>query len=179
MIKDVAAVLGNEQVGKSVVVVIAPDAAQAVTGAGNAGLFGDVGECAIAVVTIKRIANGNAAVVQIAAVHKVNVLPAVAIEVGHADSRTKFFPVDGDAVIALEVDKPDAGCRRSIGELNGSRPCLGVAGSGQCGGKYPQEQERRKHRPGADTPRAKHVCHLETPRIMQLRVQRDSAGVPY
>ena len=118
VIKNVAAILGHVQVGKSVVVVIAPDAAQAVAGAGNAGLFGDVGECAVTVITIERIADGDASVIQITAVHEVNVLPAVAVEVGHADSRTKFLAIDGDALVALEVGKCDAGRRRRIRKLD-------------------------------------------------------------
>jgi hypothetical protein len=36
----------------------------------HAGLFGDVSECAIAIVAVKRVANENAAVVQIAAIYK-------------------------------------------------------------------------------------------------------------
>ena len=63
VIENVAAELGDEEIGKAVVVVIAPDAAEAVAGAGDAGLFGDIGESAVAVVAIEGVADGNAAIV--------------------------------------------------------------------------------------------------------------------
>ena len=144
MIKNVAAVLGNEQVGKSVVVIIAPDTAQAVTCTGNAGLFGDIGESAIAVVSIERIADGDAAVVQVAAIDEVNVLPAVAVKVSDADSGTKFFPVDGDAVIALEVREFDSGRSGNVCELNRRWWRLRTRRRTTKTKKYPEKKKQRQ-----------------------------------
>src|SRR5215469_7759405 len=107
-VENVAAVLRNQQVRKSIVVVVAPHTSQPVTCPKHARLFGHIGEYAIAIVTIKRVANRDAAVVQIAPIYKIDVQPAVAVKVGHADSWAKFFPVDGDAMIALEVNKLNA-----------------------------------------------------------------------
>src|SRR6266849_2805646 len=121
VVENVATVLGNKQVGESVVVVVAPDAAQAVTGAVNASPVGDICKRAIAIVPIKRIADGNATLVQVAAIHKVNVLPAIPVKVGYANSGTKFLPIDGDTVIAFEVHKFDASRCGNVRELNRSR----------------------------------------------------------
>src|SRR6478672_1984906 len=85
-IKNVAAILGNKQVGKSIVVVIAPNATQAVTGPRNTSAVGHVRKSVVATVTIKRIAHRKATLIQIAAIHEVNVLPAIRVKVGHTDS---------------------------------------------------------------------------------------------
>jgi len=52
VIKDVLAVLGDEEIGETVVVVVAPDAAEAVAGAGDTSFFRDISERAIAVVAV-------------------------------------------------------------------------------------------------------------------------------
>src|SRR5205823_7248765 len=50
VIQDIASILGHEKIVKSVVVVIAPDTAHAITRSRNAGSFRDIGEYAIPVV---------------------------------------------------------------------------------------------------------------------------------
>ena len=55
VIKDIASELGDKEIGEAVVVVVAPNAAEAIAGAGDAGFVGDVGERAVAVVVIKRV----------------------------------------------------------------------------------------------------------------------------
>src|SRR5258708_19553679 len=93
VIENVAAVLGDKEVGKSVVVIVAPGAPQTVTRAGNASLFGDIRKSAIAVVAIKRVADGDAAVVHVSAVHQVNVLPAVPFKLRPANPTAKSPPL--------------------------------------------------------------------------------------
>ena len=121
MVENVATVLGNKQVGESVVVIVAPNATQAVTSPGDACLVRDICESAIAIVSIERIPDGNATVVQVAAIHEVNVLPAIPVKVGDADSGAKFLPVDGDTVIALEVHKLDPSRCGHVREFNRRR----------------------------------------------------------
>src|SRR3954447_837514 len=103
MVKDVSPVLAYEEVGIAVIVVVSPNAAETVTGAWDAGFVSDIGEGAIFVIAINSVLDGNAAVVAVTAVHKINVLPAVSVEVRHADSRPEFLQVDGSALVALEM----------------------------------------------------------------------------
>ena len=108
MIQHVPAILGHKQVGKTIVVVVAPDATEAVTGPGHSSVIGHVRESTIAVIAIQSVADGDAAIVQVAAVDEINVLPAVAIEVTYADSGPKFLAVNGNPIIAFEMDELDS-----------------------------------------------------------------------
>jgi hypothetical protein len=115
------------------VVVVAPDAAEPVAGAGDAGFFGDVGESADTVIAIERVAYFNAAIaiVAVAAVDKVDVLPAIGVKVGDTDAGAEFFQVDGDALVAFAMCEADAGFFGGVTKANG----INRAGLSGCGGK--------------------------------------------
>src|ERR1700730_6303805 len=117
-IQNIAIVLSHKEVGKAVVVEISPYATKPVSGSRHTGFFCDVGECAITVVAIQCVADRNPPIVEIAAIDEITILPAIAIEVGHADSRTKLLAINRDAFISLEVNKLDAGGGSDIGELD-------------------------------------------------------------
>ena len=122
VIQDVGAELRDVEIGEAVVVVVAPDAAEAVVCAGDACGVGDIGEGAVGVVAIESVFDGDVAVVAITAVDEVDVLPAVVVEVGDADAGAEFFEIDGDAVVTFEVGEVDAGAVRDVSELGwGSR----------------------------------------------------------
>src|SRR5207249_1455820 len=89
VIQHIAFILGYEKIVKSVVIVIAPDTAHAIAGSWNAGCFRHVGECAVPVVAVQRVANGNAAAIKVTTVDKIDVLPAVAVEIGNTHAGTE------------------------------------------------------------------------------------------
>src|SRR5439155_4154410 len=89
VIENVSTVLSDVKIGKSVVVVITPNATEAVARAGNSRCFGNICEGAIPIVSIKRVAHRNGAVIEIAAVHKVDVWKTVAVEICQANTRAK------------------------------------------------------------------------------------------
>src|SRR5262249_18646995 len=86
VVEQVGAELRDEEIGEAVVVVVAPDAAEAVVGAGDAGGVGDVGEGAVAVVAVEGVLFGDVAVVAVAAVDEIDVLPAVIVVIGDAQA---------------------------------------------------------------------------------------------
>ena len=108
MVENILAELRDIQVRKPVVVIVAPDAAQTIPSAGNPGICGNVGKSAISIIVVNRIAGGNPATVEIAAVHEVDVLPAVTVKVCHAEARSKDFPDDGDPLVSGIVDEFDS-----------------------------------------------------------------------
>src|SRR5437879_13021643 len=87
VIQNVAPILSHVKIGKTVIVIIAPDATQTVAGSENSALLRDVGECAVAVVAVKRIAHGIPTVVQITSLDEIDVLPAAPTEVTPKDDR--------------------------------------------------------------------------------------------
>jgi len=119
LIKDVLAVLSDEEIGETVVIIVAPDAAEAVAGTGDTCFFRDISERAIAVVAVKRVADADATVVAIAPVDEVDVLPAVAVKIRNANAGTELFEIDGDAIAALEVGEADARFSRDVSEMDG------------------------------------------------------------
>src|SRR6266852_2194977 len=92
--------------------------------AGNASLVRDVSKCSVTVVAIQRIADGNSSIVEIASIDEINILPAVTIEIGDADSRTKFLTINRDALVPFEVHKLDTSCGRYIRELDRTWSCV-------------------------------------------------------
>src|SRR4029077_12526017 len=102
VVENVAPELRDVEIREAVVVVVAPDAAQSVTGPGNVGLVGYVGERPVAVIAIESVAHRNAAIVKVASVHEVNVLPTVPVEIRDTYPGPEFFSIDGDALVALE-----------------------------------------------------------------------------
>src|SRR5262249_33051409 len=107
VIKDVLPELRDVKVGKVVVVVVAPDAAQAVSCPRDTSSFGDVGERAVAIVVVEGIVGGQAPAVKIAAIYKVNVLPPVAVEICDTKAGTEDLADDGDALVARIMDELD------------------------------------------------------------------------
>src|SRR5207245_6740206 len=104
VIQNVAPILSHVKIGKTVIVITAPDATQTVAGSGNSGLLRDVGECAVAVVAVKRIAHGNATVVQITTIDEIDVLPAYATDISYIYSRAMYIAIARDDLITLYVD---------------------------------------------------------------------------
>ncbi len=90
VIENVASELRDVQIGKAVVVVISANTSKTITRAGDPSLVGDIGKTSVAAVAVQGVAHHDAAVVEVAAVHKVDVLPAIAIKVCHADARAEL-----------------------------------------------------------------------------------------
>ena len=120
VIEKIFAVLSDVKIRKTVVVVVAPDATQAIRISRRAGLFGYVSKRAIAVIPIERIAHGDAAFVTIAAVDEVNILVTVAIKIGDANAGSGLFKNDRGPIGALVVNESDSGGFGDVGELNRS-----------------------------------------------------------
>src|SRR5207249_11157801 len=94
------------------------DKTQSVARPCKAGYISDIGEFAVSIISVQSIASRNAAIVYIPSIDEIDVLTAVAIEIGHADSGAKFLTVNRDAIIALEVDELDASGSRHIYKLD-------------------------------------------------------------
>ena len=118
VVEDVCPILCDEKIRKPVIVVISPDAAKTVASAGNAGLLRNVSESAVAVVAIERVSYGDAAVIQVAAIHEVNILPAIAVKVGHAYAGTHNLADYSHALIAWVVHEPNARLCGDVCKLN-------------------------------------------------------------
>src|SRR5439155_15455467 len=108
VIENVLPELRDVKIGEPVVVIISPDTTKAVTSPGNTGLLSHVGEGAVAVVLIQRILCGDSTVIQIAAVHEINVLPAIAVEIGDTNTWPKNLADDGNALGSRIVHKLDS-----------------------------------------------------------------------
>src|SRR4029453_10218839 len=119
VIEHVATELRHIKVRETVVVIVSPYAAQPVPRTQHASLVGNVGERASDVFPVERIPNNDAAVIQIAPIYEVDVLPTVAIKVRHADPRSELLAIDGNSLIALEVYELDAGWGGNVGKLRG------------------------------------------------------------
>ena len=101
VVQDIAAVLGDVEIGETVVVVVPPDATEAVACPGNASLIRDISKDAVAVVAIKRVACGDAAVVEIAPIDEIDVLEAVTVEICHTDAGAEYLRDNRHAVLPL------------------------------------------------------------------------------
>src|SRR5579859_1188124 len=109
VVEDILAILCDKQIGKTVIVNIPPDAAKSVAGARHTSFRSDVSKRAVVIIVIEGIRGRNASVVEIPSVHKINILPAVAIKVDDAHSRPELLAIDRDAFVSLEMFKRDAG----------------------------------------------------------------------
>src|SRR5262249_25214666 len=118
VIEEFLAVLRNIQTSVSAVVVITGHAAQAVSRARRARLFSHVGKRAVAVVAIKRVAFLNAALIKIAPVDEVDVLPSVAVVIEYAYARPGFFEDGRGPVGAFKVRESNARRFCDVGELS-------------------------------------------------------------
>ena len=121
MVKDVVAVLRHIEIGKTIIVVVAPHATKPVRGPWDASFAGHIGKCAVSIVAIKSVANGNIALVKIAAIYKIDILKTVAIEISDANAGTGFFQDCRYVFFSLEMMKFDAGFAGVIGKLDGCR----------------------------------------------------------
>src|SRR5262249_24323258 len=151
-----------------------------IAGPGSAGLVGDISKCTVAVVVIERVANRDPAVVEIASVHKVDVLPSVSIKVGNADARAEFFPVDGDAFVSLEVNELDSPLRRYTRKLDR------FPGRGGEGGEKSGKTEKTKKKttiwpeagppphPTAANPRAQQINKAAPTKKIPRRPRREN-----
>src|ERR1700736_5817679 len=117
-IQNIATILSHKKVGKPVVVEISPYATESVSGSRHTGFFSDIGGCAVPVVAVQLVADGNASIVEITPIDEINILPAVTIEIGDADSRTKLLAINRDALIPFKVHKLDTSCDSYICELD-------------------------------------------------------------
>src|SRR5437763_15377271 len=63
VIQNIPAILSHKKIRKAIIVVIAPDTTQSVARPWNAGFFGEIGECAVSIISVQGIAGGNAAIV--------------------------------------------------------------------------------------------------------------------
>src|ERR1700680_3384154 len=106
-IQNIATILSHKKIGIAVIVEISPHATEPVSGSGDAGLFSDIGERTVTVVAIECIAYRNPSIVEITSIDEINILPAIAIEVGDADSRTKLLAINRNPFIPFEVNKLD------------------------------------------------------------------------
>jgi hypothetical protein len=88
------------------------------TSTGDASFVSSVGENAFTVVAVERVAGFDVAAVAITSVDEINVLPAVAVKIRRANSRTELLKIDGDAVVAFEVGEANAGFFRDVGEVD-------------------------------------------------------------
>ncbi len=122
VVENVVAILGYVKIGEAVIVIIAPNATQAVRCARNARLFRDVREGTIAVVVKERVAHGNTALVEVAAIDKVDVLPPVPVEIGYANTGPGLFQDCGSDILALEMNEVYACGLRDVGKLYGLAP---------------------------------------------------------
>src|SRR5581483_6584094 len=109
VVENIASVLGHKEIRIPVVIVIAPNAPHTVSSAGNSSFLCNVGKRPVAIVAVQRIASVNAAMVEVAAVDEIDILQAIAIKVGDADSGTENLAVDRHPFVAPVVDKLDSG----------------------------------------------------------------------
>src|SRR6266851_9111676 len=136
VVQDVSAILGHVKIGKAVVVVVAPNATETVSCAGNAGCFGNIRKGAVAIVSIERIARRNTAIVEVAPIDEVDVRETVAVEISDAHARTKYLAIDRDSVVTPEVDKLDSGGPGNVCKLYRSLTrglCMRIRGVVQAG----------------------------------------------
>jgi len=135
-VQHVSAVLGHVKIRKAVVVVVAPNATETVTCARNAGCFGNIRKGTVAIVSIKCVARGDAAIIEVPPIDEVDVRQTVAVEISDADARAKYLAIDGDSVVTPEVDKLDSGGPGNVCKLYRSRPrglCMRIRGPVQAG----------------------------------------------
>lgn len=92
VIKNVAPVLSDIEIGEAIIVVVTPHATKSICGSGNSRFGGYITECAVTIIAIERIAIRSAAFVKIAAIYKVNILKSITVEIGNADARVPPLP---------------------------------------------------------------------------------------
>src|SRR5690242_11751289 len=84
-VQNIFTVLGDKQVWKSVVIEIAPNATQPISCSQHTGFIGDICERAVVIVPIESIYCCDPAAIKVSPIHKIDVLPAIAIEIRDAN----------------------------------------------------------------------------------------------
>ena len=160
VVQRAAAVRGDEDVGVAVVVVVGDGAAHAeLRAAGDAGLVGDVGERAVAVVLVERVLERRLRLVEVAgaAVDHEDVDPAVVVVVEERDARPHRLRQVAVRRHRVVVDPGDAA--RARGDL------------------LEERRRREQPRPGTATgprrPTARQPKQTE-----ELATGRDDRGTP-
>ena len=89
MVENAAAELGDVQIREAVAVIVANRDSHAIAAAGHAGFFSHVGERAVAIVAIERVAQRlrRSVKIALAAVDEINVHPAVVIVIKERAAR--------------------------------------------------------------------------------------------
>ena len=126
-VEGIGAVVGDEEVGVAVGIVVRGCNAKAVAGVGAAAVGGDVGKGARARVAVEpvdwRLVWGMAG--QVGAVGEVEVEAAVAVVVEEGGSGTEGFDVVVGAGKAVVVDEVDASGVSASAKCTGGAPYLG------------------------------------------------------
>jgi hypothetical protein len=104
VVEGIFAVVGDVEIGETVVVVVADgyaDAVVAIAGVGEAGFFGDVGEGAVGILAVEAVPVFGVLAVeflglvhwigQLAAVHQENVEEAVVVVIEEGDASAHGF----------------------------------------------------------------------------------------
>ena len=125
-VEDVGAVVGDEEVGVAVAVVVRGCDAETVAGVGAAAVGGDVGEGVCSCVAVepidRRLVRGMTG--QIGAVGEIEVEAVVAVVVEEGGSGTEGFDVVVGAGKAVVVDEVDASGVSGVSEMHWR--CWGV-----------------------------------------------------
>ena len=89
MIENAAAVLRDVHIGPAVGIVVPHSYTHAIASGGDAGLFGDLRECPVAIVAVEGIAEGwiRGEKIALAAVHQIDVHPAIVVVVQKGATR--------------------------------------------------------------------------------------------
>ena len=119
VVEHIFAILADVEVRPAVVVEIGDGYAQAVTGSRHAGLVCNIGKSTVAVIVVKRVACSDASAIQITAVEKVQVRPAVAVIVENGAPGSRLFQNRGNPFVPVVIAERKSGLRSDIYKLSG------------------------------------------------------------
>src|SRR6266566_4449369 len=93
VVQNAALILGHIQIGPAITVVIANSYAHSIPTSGDAGLLGHVRESSVAIVLVQGVAQRRLRIVEVtlAAVHQVDVHPAIVVVVQERTARSGGF----------------------------------------------------------------------------------------
>src|SRR5262252_9474669 len=137
----------------AVIIEIPPYATESVSGAGHTGLLRHVSKRTVTVIPIQTIGDRNATIVKISSVDEINILPAIAVEIGNAHPRTELLAIDRNAFVSFEMLELDP-CRfRHVHKLNRRRMRILCVRSREQERKYGTDAEHEHdRRPEPRTP---------------------------
>ena len=125
VVKNVAAKVGDEEIVKAVVVVVADATGLSPAGTSQAGLFGDIGEGAVTIV-VKQITGGIAVPnrrIKAGSVHQKNIEPAVVVIVEQRHPATHLL--EQKLLVGRAAGNvpgvPQPGLASDVGENDGRR----------------------------------------------------------